>query len=56
VLITREQVEERLQTLREQLDQLKANANAVIGAVQDCEHWLAVLESESPKPDGEEGE
>lgn len=44
--ITREQIEERLRALRADYAQLTANANAVEGAIQDCEHWLAVLKAE----------
>lgn len=43
--ITRTQIEQRKQELEQQRDQLIANANAVTGAIQDCDHWLALLAS-----------
>ena len=56
--ITREEIEKRLALLKAEqaqvqtnLTQLQANLNAYGGAIQDCEHWLAVLSSvEDPSP------
>jgi len=44
--MTREQIEARLAQLRNDLQQIYANANAVSGAIQDCEYWLAQLDTE----------
>lgn len=45
--ITREQVEQRLATLRVEHEQAKANLHAYEGAIADCEYWLKVLEESS---------
>ena len=34
----------RLANLKEQLKQVEANGNALVGAIQDCEYWLAELD------------
>lgn len=41
--ITKEKIQERLQTLKTNVDQLQGHINALGGAVQDCEYWLDVL-------------
>lgn len=38
--MTEEQIKQRIEMLKQQLDQLKANSNAILGAIQDCEYWL----------------
>lgn len=56
-MITRARILERLAELREQREQLLANANAVQGAIQDCEFWLSILDAPSlapAEPDREE--
>lgn len=40
----KEQLEKRLAELRKQLEQIQANGNALIGAISECEHWLAALD------------
>jgi hypothetical protein len=40
----RQTIGKRLATLKEQLKQIEANGNALVGAIQDCEYWLAELE------------
>lgn len=45
-MITREAIEARLAALTAQRDQLIANVGAFNGAIQDCEHWLGVLDTE----------
>jgi lipid II:glycine glycyltransferase (peptidoglycan interpeptide bridge formation enzyme) len=47
--MTHEQIEVRLAELNKELQQLTANANAVNGAIQDCEFWLAQLDAEEYK-------
>lgn len=47
--MNREQIETRLEELRKELLQLTANANAVNGAIQDCEFWLVQLDEEDSK-------
>ena len=47
--MTKEAIETRISSLKAQLDQLMANANAVNGAIQECEYWLSCLPKESPK-------
>ena len=41
--ITKEAIQARKQKLLEQVQQLDANRNATLGALQDCEYWLAQL-------------
>ena len=43
--ITREAIETRLAELRRDAEQMRANLHAYDGAIQDCEHWLAVLDA-----------
>ena len=40
----KEAVGKRLTMLKEQLKQVEANGNALVGAIQDCEYWLAEIE------------
>jgi len=44
--VTREEVQERLKLLEERRAQAWANYNALLGAIQDCEFWLARLTAE----------
>jgi chaperonin cofactor prefoldin len=39
--MTKEQVLKRKQELERQREHLVANANAIAGAIQDCEFWLS---------------
>lgn len=53
--ITKQAIEQRLDGLRRDLEQAKANLNAIGGAVQDCEYWLDLVkekpaEAEKPAP------
>ena len=38
--MNKESIEERIKTLEEQSENLKANMFAVQGALQDCRYWL----------------
>lgn len=40
----KEALEKRLAELRKSLEQVQANGNALIGAIQECEHWLKVID------------
>jgi len=40
----KEKLEARLVTLQKELEQIQANGNALLGAIQDCKYWLAELE------------
>lgn len=44
--MTKEKIEARLQAIRQDMEQTKANYNAQMGAIQDCEYWLEQLEAE----------
>jgi len=44
--MTREQLEKRLTELRQQLESVQANGNALLGAIADCEYWLKQLDAE----------
>lgn len=43
--MTREAIQERLAKLSAEKDQAVATVNALIGAMQDCQFWLAQLEA-----------
>lgn len=46
-MIDKEKLEVRIAELQKQLDQVTANGNAIVGAIQDCEYWLSQLEQEN---------
>jgi chromosome segregation ATPase len=55
-MITKEAIEQRLAQLKVEAEQvqahivqLQANLNAYQGAIQDCEHWLALLAAQAPQ-------
>jgi septal ring factor EnvC (AmiA/AmiB activator) len=55
--MNRNSVEARLEdlkkgcaTIRTQIEQFAVNLHATEGAIQDCEHWLAVIAEEENKP------
>lgn len=62
-----EALEKRLAELRQSLERIKAegeamleqiqaNGNATMGAISECEYWLAVIkDSEQPKNENGEG-
>ena len=47
--MNREAVEKRLEELRSSFEQAISNANAIQGAIQDCEYWLKIIEEEAEK-------
>lgn len=44
--ITRKQIEERLAQYKQAEQVLQNDLNATRGAIQDCDHWLKVLDEE----------
>jgi septal ring factor EnvC (AmiA/AmiB activator) len=38
------QLEKRIAELQKSLEQVQANGNALVGAIQDCNYWLKQLE------------
>ena len=47
--ITRAIIEARISMLEEQREQLLAQLNAVVGALQDCQHWLETAKAPTPQ-------
>lgn len=47
--MTKEAIKKRLAELQKELEQINANGNAVMGAIQDCQYWLAQLDVEEMK-------
>jgi len=52
-MITREMLLEWRDRLALELERLRAQAYAYEGAIQDCDHWLGVLEGEQEKRDAD---
>lgn len=44
--MTEELIKKRIEELMAQAEQLRANLNAIGGAIQDCEYWLEQLKKE----------
>jgi len=44
--MTKEALEKRLAELRTALEQITANGNATMGAINECNYWLKQLETE----------
>ncbi len=47
--ITREKIMARLKVLEADRQDLRNHLNCVDGAIQDCEHWLAILDAPEPQ-------
>lgn len=47
--MSKEAIEKRLAELQKELDQVQANGNALIGAIQDCQYWLSEIEKKEAK-------
>lgn len=47
----KEAIEQRRNELKGQLEQVQANGNALLGAIQDCDYWLAQLAAKSESAD-----
>lgn len=56
MLLTKETIEKRIATLRKNLEQVTAQGNGIVGAIQDCEHWLAILDQPEPAKQPEKKE
>lgn len=54
MVITREEILSRKAALEKELDETLSKANAMSGAIQDCEYWLVQLEKEA-EPVNREG-
>lgn len=52
-MIKREDIEKRLEALKSDLQVLDFRMAAVHGAIQDCEHWLRVLDEMEQKNGGD---
>jgi hypothetical protein len=48
--MTREQIEARKAELIAARDEALAGFNAIVGAINDCDYWLAQLAAEEAKP------
>lgn len=44
--MTKEALEARIKELHKAMEQIQANGNAVAGAIQECQLWLAKLNKE----------
>jgi hypothetical protein len=44
--MTKEALEKRLAELQAALEQITANGNATMGAINECRYWLKQLETE----------
>lgn len=49
-MITKEQIEHRLASLRQQEAEHLGRLNAINGAIQDCVFWLKVLDEQDDVP------
>ena len=47
--MSKEQIEARKAALEAQRDQMLASLNATIGAINECDYWLAQLAAETLK-------
>lgn len=53
-MITKDTLHARLEDLQRQFEAKRADVLAIFGAIQDCEYWLSVVDSESPNRDSHE--
>ena len=47
--MTKEKIKARIEKLELELIQVQANANAISGAIQDCQYWLSEAAKEEKK-------
>jgi hypothetical protein len=47
--ITKEQIQIRIRALQQQAEKLQNDLNATLGAIQDCNFWIAQLAVEEKK-------
>lgn len=50
--MNKELLEKRLAGLRQTLEQIQANGNATLGAIRECEYWLAEIEKAEQNGEG----
>jgi hypothetical protein len=43
--MNKELIEKRLLELQKQLEQIQANGNATVGAIQECKYWLSQMDT-----------
>jgi hypothetical protein len=41
--MNKEAIEKRIAELRNNLEQVTAQGNGIVGAIQDCEYWISQL-------------
>jgi hypothetical protein len=51
VSITIESLNNRMKALKNDLEETMGKANAISGAIQDCEYWIEQLDLEKTKED-----
>ncbi len=49
----KETLEKRIAELKQMLNQVEANGNALVGAIQECEYWLAAIAKSKQTGKGE---
>lgn len=50
-MITRKELDARLEWLKKELDQQLANLNMISGAIKDVEYWIEELEKQGERKD-----
>ena len=53
--LTSKKIQDRLADLKKQLEKAVSNVNALAGAIQDCEFWLAEIEKTDDVKDAQSG-
>lgn len=54
--VTKEAIEARSLQLQRQAEKLQNDLNATLGALQDCNYWMAQLKAESDNQDSQSKE
>jgi len=50
-MMSKEKLEKRLAELQTSLKQVEANGNALLGAISECQYWLAQIEQDENAPE-----
>jgi len=45
--MNKETIKNRISELQKELEKISANGNVIVGAIHDCNYWLAELEKDS---------
>jgi hypothetical protein len=55
--ITRDQIQQRIAEIQASIQSLESQLNSAMGNLQDCQHWLTVLDApvSEEKSDGRNG-